>query len=151
MSEASPDEVVADPKSTATVRRVLQRFVLPADRDLDVVPLYVDTEPSVLDADKEMIGTNKGAQKVNKAAARQAISSGTALHPDAILDRHRLRVESSQRLSLGTYFNGFAAGYWRRWTIVGEVRLDLTVSGAGASVLSYMFSALAMAMCMSRY
>ena len=25
--------------------RVLQRFVLPADRDLDVVPLYVDTEP----------------------------------------------------------------------------------------------------------
>jgi galactofuranosylgalactofuranosylrhamnosyl-N-acetylglucosaminyl-diphospho-decaprenol beta-1,5/1,6-galactofuranosyltransferase len=120
-----------------TVRRVLQRFVLPADRDLDVVPLYVDTEASVLDADKEMIGTNKGAQKVNKAAARQAISTGTSLHPDAILDRHRLRIESSQRLSLGTYFNGFPAGYWRRWTIVDEVRLDLTVSGAGASVIVY--------------
>jgi galactofuranosylgalactofuranosylrhamnosyl-N-acetylglucosaminyl-diphospho-decaprenol beta-1,5/1,6-galactofuranosyltransferase len=120
-----------------TVRRVLQRFVLPADRDLDVVPLYVDTEGVQLDADKEMIGTNKSAQKVNKAAARQAISSGTALHPDSILDRHRLRVESSQRISLGTYFNGFPAGYWRRWTIVGEVRLDITVSGAGASVIVY--------------
>src|SRR4051812_22457406 len=123
--------------ASETVRRVLQRFVLPADRDLDVVPLYVDTESAMLDADKEAIGTNKGAQKVNKAAARQAISHGTALHPDAILDRHRLRVEASQRLSLGTYFNGFAAGYWRRWTVVEEVRLDITVSGPGASVIVY--------------
>ena len=120
-----------------TARRVLQRFVLPADRDLDVVPLYVDTEPAMLDADKESIGTNKGAQKLNKAAARQAISSGTTLHPDAILDRHRLRVEASQRISLGTYFNGFPASYWRRWTVVDDVRLDLTVSGAGTSVIVY--------------
>jgi galactofuranosylgalactofuranosylrhamnosyl-N-acetylglucosaminyl-diphospho-decaprenol beta-1,5/1,6-galactofuranosyltransferase len=123
--------------ASETVRRVLQRFVLPADRDLDVVPLYVDTEGVQLDADKEMIGTNKSAQKVNKASARQAISSGTALHPDSILDRRRLRVESSQRISLGTYFNGFPAGYWRRWTVVGEVRLDLTLSGTGASVIVY--------------
>jgi galactofuranosylgalactofuranosylrhamnosyl-N-acetylglucosaminyl-diphospho-decaprenol beta-1,5/1,6-galactofuranosyltransferase len=124
-------------RSNDTVRRVLQRFVLPADRDLDVVPLYVDTEGVMLDADKEMIGTNKGAQKVNKAAARQAISSGTTLHPDSILDRRRLRVESSQRLSFGTYFNGFPASYWRRWTVVDEVRLDLTLSGTGASVIVY--------------
>ena len=123
--------------SAGTVRRVLQRFVLPGDRDLDVVPLYVDTEPAMLDADKETIGSNQGAQKLNKAAARQAISSGTSLHPDAILDRRRLRVEESQRISLGTYFNGFPASYWRRWTIVTEVRLDLTLSGLGASVIVY--------------
>ncbi|HEX2894773.1 MAG TPA: glycosyltransferase, partial [Marmoricola sp.] len=131
------DPVSASSAAGGTVRRVLQRFVLPADRDLDVVPLYVDTEPAILDADKETIGSNKGAQKLNKAAARQAISSGTALHPDAILDRRRLRVDASQRISLGTYFNGFPASYWRRWTIVGEVRLDLTVSGAGANVIVY--------------
>ncbi len=129
MSEPTPGRT--------TRRRVLQRFVLPVDRDLDVVPLYVDTEGSMLDADKEQIGTNKGAQKLNKAAARQAISSGTSLHPDAILDRHRLRVDAGQRVSLGSYFNGFAAGYWRRWTVVEEVRLDLTVSGAGTSVIVY--------------
>lgn len=123
--------------TSATVRRVLQRFVLPVDRDLDVVPLYVDTEPSLLDADKEAIGSNQGAQKLNKAAARQAISSGTSLHPDAILDRHRLRVEEAQRVSFGTYFNGFPASYWRRWTIVEQVRLDLTLSGLGASVIVY--------------
>ncbi|MGO4255837.1 glycosyltransferase [Marmoricola sp. RAF53] len=120
-----------------TVRRVLQRFVLPADRDLDVVPLYVDTEAAMLDADKEAIGSNKGAQKLNKASARQAISSGTTLHPDAILDRRRLRVEASSRISLGTYFNGFPASYWRRWTIVDQVRLDLTLRGRGASVIVY--------------
>jgi galactofuranosylgalactofuranosylrhamnosyl-N-acetylglucosaminyl-diphospho-decaprenol beta-1,5/1,6-galactofuranosyltransferase len=123
--------------AAATARRVLQRFVLPADRDLDVVPLYVDTEPAILDADKETIGSNKQAQKLNKAAARQAISSGTSLHPDAILDRRRLRVDASQRVSLGTYFNAFPASYWRRWTVVGQVRLDLTVSGAGANVIVY--------------
>jgi galactofuranosylgalactofuranosylrhamnosyl-N-acetylglucosaminyl-diphospho-decaprenol beta-1,5/1,6-galactofuranosyltransferase len=120
-----------------TVRRVLQRFVLPVDRDLDVVPLYVDTEDAILDADKESIGTNQSAQKLNKAASRQATSAGTSLHPDAILDRHRLRVEESQRVSLGTYFNAFPASYWRRWTIVDQVRLDLTVSGAGSSVVVY--------------
>lgn len=123
--------------SEATAKRVLQRFILPIDRDLDVVPLYVDTEPAMLDADKEQIGTNQGAQKLNKAAARQAISAGTSLHPDAILDRSRLRVESGQRLSLGSYFNAFPAGYWRRWTIVEQVELELTISGVGANVIVY--------------
>lgn len=28
-------------------RRILQRFILPADRDLDVMPLYVDVEAAV--------------------------------------------------------------------------------------------------------
>ncbi|MFL6155250.1 MAG: glycosyltransferase [Marmoricola sp.] len=120
-----------------TVRRVLQRFVLPADRDLDVVPLYVDTEPAMLDADKDAIGADKGAQRLNKASARQAIASGTSLHPDDIVDRRTLRVPAGDRVSLGTYFNGFPASYWRRWTVVDEVRLDVTVQGAGAAVTVY--------------
>jgi galactofuranosylgalactofuranosylrhamnosyl-N-acetylglucosaminyl-diphospho-decaprenol beta-1,5/1,6-galactofuranosyltransferase len=120
-----------------TARRVLQRFVLPADRDLDVVPLYVDTEPVVLDADKESIGSSRVAKNMNRAALRQSISTGTALHPDQIVDRHRLRVEGGDRVSTGTYFNGFAASYWRRWTIVSVVTLDITVSGPGANVTVY--------------
>ena len=31
---------------------------------------------------------------------------------------------SSERISFGTYFNAFAASYWRRWTIVDEVSLQ---------------------------
>jgi galactofuranosylgalactofuranosylrhamnosyl-N-acetylglucosaminyl-diphospho-decaprenol beta-1,5/1,6-galactofuranosyltransferase len=122
---------------TTTVRRVLQRFVLPADRDLDVVPLYVDTEPTVLDADKESIGSSRVAKNMNRAALRQSISTGTALPPDQILDRHRLRVEGGERVSSGSYFNGFAAGYWRRWTVVSEVTLAIDVRGPGATVTVY--------------
>ena len=120
-----------------TVRRVLQRFVLPVDRDLDVIPLYVDTEAAVLDADRDSIGGNKSAKALNKAALRQSTGAGTSLRGDAILDRHRLRVDAGTHLSLGTYFNGFAAGYWRRWTVVTDVRLTVTVSGAGAHVVVY--------------
>lgn len=131
--------VSADPTNVndKTVRRVLQRFVLPADRDLDVVPLYVDTEPAALDADKDSIGANKSAKAVNNALNRNAMSGGTALHPDDIIDRRTLRVGPASRVSLGTYFNGFPASYWRRWTVVEEVRLDVTVRGVGASVVVY--------------
>lgn len=125
------------PKAEQATRRVLQRFVLPADRDLDVVPLYVDTEAASLDADKDSIGSNKSAQALNKAAARQATSSSSSLHPDDIIDRRTLRIEPSSRISLGTYFNGFPASYWRRWTVVDQVRLDVTVRGAGANVIVY--------------
>ena len=121
----------------STVRRQLQRFVLPADRDLDVVPLYVDTEPAILDADKASIGGSSTAKSVNRALLRNSTSTGTSLHPDAILDRHRLRVDGGERISSGTYFNGFAASYWRRWTIVEEVDLEVTVSGRGATVTVY--------------
>jgi len=125
----------AAPKGT--VRRVLQRFVLPLDRDPDVIPLYVDTEASILDADRESIGGDKSAKALNRAAMRQATAAGTSLAPDAILGRHRLRVDPSEQLSLGTYFNGFAAGYWRRWTVVSSVTLTVALTGAGSSVTVY--------------
>lgn len=124
-------------RRAGTVSRVLQRFVLPADRDLDVIPLYLDTDPAVLDADKESIGSSRTAKNLNRASLRQAISQGTDLHPDAILDRHRLRIDSGNRVSAGTYFNGFAAGYWRRWTVVEQVTLQVTIRGAGAGVTVY--------------
>ena len=122
---------------SGTVRRVLQRFVLPVDRDLDVIPLYVDTEPAMLDADRTTIGTSRAAKNLNRAAIRQAVSAGSELHPDAILDRHRLRVDQGKRVSLGTYFNGFAASYWRRWTVVDRVTLAVVVRGSGATVTVY--------------
>lgn len=122
---------------TGTERRLLQRLILPLSRDVDVLALYVDTAPALLDADREVIGSNKSAQELNRAAARQATGTGHSLHPDDILDRTRLRVAASEHVSLGTYFNGFAAGYWRRWTIVDSVRLEVTVAGAGAAVTVY--------------
>ncbi|MBW3630732.1 MAG: hypothetical protein KY464_15750, partial [Gemmatimonadetes bacterium] len=44
---------------------------------------------------------------------------------------------SHQRISFGSYFNAFPASYWRRYTIVTDVTLTLTVEGPGATVVVY--------------
>ena len=96
----------------------------------------------MLDADKESIGSSRVAKNMNRAALRQSISTGTTLHPDQIVDRHRLRVDGGDRVSSGTYFNGFAAGYWRRWTIVSEVTLTVDVRDRRPSDRSLLFHCL---------
>ncbi len=121
--------------ATGTVTRLLQRQVLPVDRDFDVLALYVDPEAAVLDADKYEVGSNKGARELNAAAMRQSISTGATLHPDQIESRTAVRVKAGERVSFGTYFNAFPASYWRRWTVVKDVTLTLTVSGEGSSVV----------------
>jgi galactofuranosylgalactofuranosylrhamnosyl-N-acetylglucosaminyl-diphospho-decaprenol beta-1,5/1,6-galactofuranosyltransferase len=119
-------------RTPETVRRVLQRVVLPADRDMDVLPLYVDRDKPQLDIDK-------GALTLSQRAQLPPPPPNAVVEPDphAVLGRHRYRVASSERVSFGTYFNGFAASYWRRWTIVKEVTLNVRLSGAGAAVIVY--------------
>ena len=117
--------------------RLLQRQILPIDRDTDVFALYVDPEPAVLDADKYEIGTNRNAVEMNAANLRQSISTGARIHPDQIESRTCLRVPEGERLSLGTYFNAFPASYWRRWTVVKDVTLTVKVAGRGASITVY--------------
>ena len=116
---------------------MLQRQIMPIDRDFDVFALYVDPEDAALDADKYEIGGNRAAKDLNNAAIRQSTSTGRAIHPDQIESRTALRVRSGERLSFGTYFNAFPASYWRRWTVVPDVRLTVEVSGRGATVIVY--------------
>ena len=111
--------------------------MLPGDKDTDVLALYVDPDPAVLDADKYAIGGNRGAKDLNAAQLRQSTSTGHTVHPDQITGRHTLRLEQGEELSFGTYFNAFPAGYWRRWTVVTDVRLTVALTGAGASVTVY--------------
>ena len=123
--------------STETVTRLLQRQILPIDRDTDVFPLYVDLEDAKLDTDRGEVGGSKSAKDLNNAAIRQSTATGRKLHPDQIRSRTALRLEPSQLLSFGTYFNAFPASYWRRHTIVTEVELTVRVTGAGSSVTVY--------------
>jgi galactofuranosylgalactofuranosylrhamnosyl-N-acetylglucosaminyl-diphospho-decaprenol beta-1,5/1,6-galactofuranosyltransferase len=120
-----------------TVTRLLQRQILPIDRDTDVFALYVDLEDAKLDTDRHAVGGDKAAKDLNNAAIRQSTSTGKKLHPDQIQSRTALRLTPSQLLSFGTYFNAFPASYWRRHTIVTEVELSVTVTGAGSSVTVY--------------
>ena len=117
--------------------RVLQRQIMPLDRDFDVLALYVDPEEAKLDTDRYAVGGNRGAKDLNNAAIRQSISTGASIHPDQIESRTSVRVRSGERLSFGTYFNGFPASYWRRWTIVDQVTLTVEVQGSGATVIVY--------------
>ena len=119
-----------------TVRRVLQRQILPIDRDTDVFALYVDPEEPRLDADRYEIGGNRAAKDLNNAAIRQTTSTGRAVHPDQIESRTAFRLRQGDKISFGTYFNAFPASYWRRWSVVSEVRLTITIAGRGASVRS---------------
>jgi galactofuranosylgalactofuranosylrhamnosyl-N-acetylglucosaminyl-diphospho-decaprenol beta-1,5/1,6-galactofuranosyltransferase len=118
--------------TSATVRRVLQRTILPVDRDMDVLPLYVDRDRPELDFDLSGL---TAAQRAKLPPTRAA----TASEPDprAVLGRHRYEVRPNERISFGTYFNGFAASYWRRWTVVSDVTLNVRLSGAGATLIVY--------------
>ena len=72
-------------------RRVLQRQIMPIDRDFDVFALYVDAEDATLDADKYEIGGSKAAKDLNNAAIRQATSTGRGIGPDQIRVQELLR------------------------------------------------------------
>jgi galactofuranosylgalactofuranosylrhamnosyl-N-acetylglucosaminyl-diphospho-decaprenol beta-1,5/1,6-galactofuranosyltransferase len=123
--------------ATGTVTRLLQRQILPLDRDYDVLPLYVDTQAAILDADKYEVGSNRAARDLNAASMRQSINNGETIDPDQIESRTAIRIRQGERLSFGTYFNAFPASYWRRWTVVKQVRLTISVEGRGASVIVY--------------
>ena len=116
---------------------MLQRQIMPLDRDFDVFALYVDPEDARLDADRYEIGGNRAAKDLNNAAIRQSTSTGRTIHPDQIESRTALRVRSGERLSFGTYFNAFPASYWRRWTVVRTSGSPSQVSGRGATVIVY--------------
>ncbi|GAA4803813.1 glycosyltransferase [Nocardioides caeni] len=118
-----------------TVRRLLQRQIMPTDGDVDVLPLYLDPEEANLDEDKYVVGGSRAAKELNNASIRQKVATGRVVRPDQILTRTSVRVPSGENLSFGTYFNAFPASYWRRWTVVSEVRLAVTVHGAGATVI----------------
>ncbi|MCD6638344.1 MAG: glycosyltransferase [Nocardioides sp.] len=120
-----------------TVTRLLQRQILPLDRDTDVFPLYVDLEDARLDTDRYDVGGSKAAKDLNNAAIRQSTSTGRKLHPDQIRSRTALRLEPSQPISFGTYFNAFPASYWRRHSIVTDVTLTVRLSGPGSVVTVY--------------
>lgn len=86
--------------------RIAARVIFPTDGDRDVMPLYVD----------------RGEQD------RRA---GRTIHPEDVLGRHCLRVRPREVVSLGSYFNAFAASYWKRWTVAKQVRLEVVTSGEG--------------------
>ena len=113
---------------------VLQKVVFPSGADPDVTPLYVDP-----DEWSEFVQSSRPVpQEVRHR--RGVVADEIVLNPLRIthhnvlpmLDGRRgLRPGHHRRVSLGTYFNAFPASYWRRWTILDGVRLQVETVGAG--------------------
>ena len=110
----------------STTTRVLQRFVLPADSDDDILPLYAEGE--ILSVAPPP--TDKQDSDLPTGMAETARQSG-----GQIISRYSYRIPSQTRSSFGTYFNAFPAAYWRRWTIVTEVTLKVRVRGSGSVIV----------------
>ncbi|MFB4301443.1 glycosyltransferase [Actinomadura sp. NTSP31] len=100
--------------------RVLQRVVMPVDRDLDVLKLYVEGEIA------------RGAEAL---AASTAVEPAAAGAPGDGVGRRSLVVPVGRRVSFATYFNAFPASYWRRWTSVEDVVLRVRARGEGTVIV----------------
>jgi galactofuranosylgalactofuranosylrhamnosyl-N-acetylglucosaminyl-diphospho-decaprenol beta-1,5/1,6-galactofuranosyltransferase len=87
--------------------RTLQRVILPVDQDPDLVTLYVSDQPGK--------GADSGAAQMK--------------------GRRGMTIPSGNRTSFCSYFNAFAAGYWRRWSIVDEIHLRIRLRGSGTVVV----------------
>jgi len=116
---------VSDPSDPAS--HLLQRVILPRSGDpTSVRSLYVDERTAIRlspvpvpagfpqpEVEVNLIGTAVGARRL------RTTSRTTALVPE------------QSEVSFGAYFNAFAAGYWRRWSVLTAVTLRLDLEGAG--------------------
>ncbi len=131
------------------VLRVLQRVVFPGD-ELDVVPLYVETNPergagelaSEL-AMEAQTGTKATAVAVPTAShavgeTQTSIVFGgevPAYLNELVGQRRSAVITEGRRVSFATYFNAFPASYWRRWTTVTSVTLRIRLAGESRIIL----------------
>ena len=134
--------------TAGTELRVLQRVILPGE-DLDVVPLYVETDLErgagelAAELANEALTGRKATVSVPVAnAAVGDTQSSIRFGPDvpAYLTedagpRRSALISKGRRVSFATYFNAFPAAYWRRWTAVESVTLRIRLAGESKIVV----------------
>ncbi|GAB2469478.1 glycosyltransferase [Jatrophihabitans fulvus] len=143
----SPAATTARPAVTSPVPvpvdsdlRVLQRVVFPDRFDLDIVPLYVETDldrganlrkrAADDDDEDEDVVVNAAAGETQTAIVFDR-SNGSG----DLAARRSATVQAGKRVSFGTYFNAFPASYWKRWTTVQSVVLRVQVQGEATVVV----------------
>src|SRR5690625_915276 len=65
---------------------------------------------------------------VRKLYVEESETNNRRAHP---LTRTSLEIGEESEVSFATYFNAFPASYWRRWSILESVVLQLELTGAG--------------------
>jgi galactofuranosylgalactofuranosylrhamnosyl-N-acetylglucosaminyl-diphospho-decaprenol beta-1,5/1,6-galactofuranosyltransferase len=135
--------------TAGTELRILQRVIFPGE-DLDVVPLYVETdlergagELAAELANEALTGRKAGSATVPVPnAAVGETQSSIRFGPDVpgyLIDdagpRRSALISAGRRVSFATYFNAFPAAYWRRWTTVEAVTLRIRLAGESKIIL----------------
>jgi galactofuranosylgalactofuranosylrhamnosyl-N-acetylglucosaminyl-diphospho-decaprenol beta-1,5/1,6-galactofuranosyltransferase len=123
--------------------RTLQRVVLPGNADLDVVPLYVETNierGAAAAAAEESVGRETAEAEGQRHAAAIEQQSDVRYGAGArgmgdLAARRQATIAPNVRVSFGSYFNAFPAAYWRRWTVVQQVLLRAQLTGDGTLVV----------------
>jgi galactofuranosylgalactofuranosylrhamnosyl-N-acetylglucosaminyl-diphospho-decaprenol beta-1,5/1,6-galactofuranosyltransferase len=128
--------------------RTLQRVVFSSE-DLDIIPLYVETNPERGAAElaaelatEALTGAKKTSVPVGNTAVGEAqsiIRFGASLpaYPEEnVSPRRSAEITADRRVSFCTYFNAFPASYWRRWTTVDSVLLRIRVAGECSVILN---------------
>jgi len=138
---------VSDTAGAGSGLRVVQRVVFPGD-DLDVIPLYVETNPERGAAElaaelatEALTGFKPGSVPAAVGAVGDAQSvirfgADVAAYPfEDAGPRRSAVISEDRRVSFATYFNAFPASYWRRWTTVSSVTLRVRLAGESTLVL----------------
>jgi galactofuranosylgalactofuranosylrhamnosyl-N-acetylglucosaminyl-diphospho-decaprenol beta-1,5/1,6-galactofuranosyltransferase len=123
---------------SGTSFRVVHRTIMRADQEIDIRPMYVGgvsgfgaTEGET--SAKASGDTSDAGDAVNYSDDdRSVMSEAVSLSGFGKITEEGALVHAERRLTFGTYFNAFPAGYWRRWTSFPTVRLEVTVRGEGA-------------------
>lgn len=116
---------------------VLQRVIFPVEADPDALSLYLDPD----DWSSNLLGES---DEMQLARARGVLAESADRHPQRLTERNaltwvrgrrQLAVPAGGRASLGTYFNAFPTSYWRRWTNLSSVVLEVSASGHGQVIV----------------
>ncbi len=108
---------------------LLQRVVMPRIADpMAVRALYVDEQTYQA---RRVWPPATGRRRNPREVHLDVTFSNPNARRVRPLSRTSVRVPEQTEVSFASYFNGFPAGYWRRWSILTAVHLRLTLDGAG--------------------
>jgi galactofuranosylgalactofuranosylrhamnosyl-N-acetylglucosaminyl-diphospho-decaprenol beta-1,5/1,6-galactofuranosyltransferase len=118
------EDPVTNPAPTAA--SLLQRVIMPRVGDpMTVRSLYVDEHTNIR---LSTVPAPPGAPPRQEMPLTGVASTGRNLR---VLSRTSAVVSEQSEVSFAAYFNAFAAGYWRRWSALTQVRLHLALHGSG--------------------
>jgi galactofuranosylgalactofuranosylrhamnosyl-N-acetylglucosaminyl-diphospho-decaprenol beta-1,5/1,6-galactofuranosyltransferase len=123
MTQTVENPAAAPATTTATL---LQRVILPSAGDpMAVRSLYVDEHTGI------RLATVPAAPGSPPRRDVQLTGIATTDRRLRVLSRTSAVVPEQSEVSFAAYFNAFAAGYWRHWSVLTAVRLHLALRGSG--------------------